>query len=48
VSTLKKSAARIVVAGAVRNAARVCPDRLGAGSMPASLRICPTADGAVG
>jgi hypothetical protein len=44
---VQKSAARIVVAGAVRNAAQVCPDRLGAGSMPASLRICHTVDGAV-
>jgi len=27
-------------------ARQVCPDRLGAGSMPASLRICHTVDGA--
>ena len=47
VSTWKKSAARIVFACASRNARQVCPDRLGAGSMPASLRIRQTVDGAV-
>jgi hypothetical protein len=46
VSTWKKSAARIVFAWASRNARQVCPDRRGAGSMPASLRICHTVDGA--
>ena len=40
VSTWKKSAARIVFAWACRNARQVCPARLGAGSMSASLRIC--------
>ena len=39
-STWKKSAARIVFAWACRNARQVCPARLGAGSMSASLRIC--------
>ena len=38
--------ARIVFAWASENARQVCPDRLGAGSMPASLRICHTADDA--
>ena len=46
VSTWKKSTARIVFAWASRNARQVCPDRAGAGSMPASLRICYTVDGA--
>jgi hypothetical protein len=46
VSTWKKSAARIVLACASRNARQVCPDRVGAGSMLASLRICHTVDGA--
>jgi hypothetical protein len=46
VSTWKKSVARIVFAWASRNARHDCPDRLGAGSMPASLRICQTVDGA--
>ena len=39
VSTWKKSIARIVLAWASRNACQVCPDRVGAGSMSASLRI---------
>ena len=46
VSTWKKSAARIVLACLVRNARQVWPLRRGAGSMPASLRICHTVDGA--
>jgi hypothetical protein len=46
VSTWKKSAAKIVFACASRNARHACPARLGAGSMPASLRICHTVDGA--
>jgi hypothetical protein len=46
VSTWKKSAARMVFAWASRNARQVCPDRMGAGSMPVSLRICQTVDGA--
>lgn len=40
VSTCKKSVARIVLAWASKNARQDRPDRLGAGSMPASLRIC--------
>jgi hypothetical protein len=47
VSTWKKSTARIVFAWASRNARQLCPDRLGAGSMPASLRICQTVDAAM-
>ena len=42
----KKSAARIVLACPVRNARQVYPDRVGAGPVPASLRICHTVDGA--
>ena len=42
VLTWKKSAARIVLAWASRNARQDFPDRVGAGSMPASLRICQT------
>ena len=40
------SAARIVVAWACENVRQVCRDRLGAGSMPPSLRIFQTVDGA--
>ena len=43
---VEEATARIVVACPVRNARQVCPARLGAGSMPASLRICHTVDGA--
>jgi hypothetical protein len=46
VSTWQKSAARMVLARASGNARQVCPARPGAGSMPASLRICHTVDGA--
>jgi len=37
---------RMVVACPARNARQVGPDRSGAGSMPPSLGICPTVDGA--
>jgi len=46
VSTWKKSPARIVLACPARNARQVCLNRLSAGSMPASLSICHTVDGA--
>ena len=46
VSTWKKPAARIALACPVRNARQVYPDRVGAGPVPASLRICHTVDGA--
>jgi hypothetical protein len=46
VSTWKKSVARIVVACLSRNLRQVSAARRGAGSMPASLRICHTVDGA--
>ena len=42
----QQSAARIVLAWASRNLRQLCPDRRGAGSIPASLRICHTVDGA--
>jgi hypothetical protein len=45
-STGKKSAARMVLARASRNARQDCPARRGAGSMPAFLRIRHTVDGA--
>jgi hypothetical protein len=35
------------LAWASRNARQACPDRVGTGSMPASLRICHTVDGAI-
>ena len=41
VSTWKKSVARIVLACPARNARQVCPSRLGAESMPASLKDLP-------
>jgi hypothetical protein len=46
VSTWKKSAANIVRAWVARNARHGRPRRSGAGSMPASLRIFQTVDGA--
>jgi hypothetical protein len=42
----KKSAARTAVACPAWNARQVQPDRLDAGSMPASLKIRHTVDGA--
>jgi hypothetical protein len=36
----------MVFAWAFRNARQVCRDRRSAGSMPASLRICHTIEGA--
>jgi len=46
VSTWKKSTARMALACPARNIRQVCPDRLGAGSKPASLRLCHTVEGA--
>ena len=43
---VEEALARIVFAWASENARQVCPARLGAGSMSASLRICHTVDGA--
>ena len=48
VSTWAKSTARIAWACAVRNCRQVGPDRRGAGSMPAPLRIFHTVDAAIG
>ena len=39
-------AARIAATCPARNARQVCSDRLGTGSMPASLEVCRAADGA--
>jgi hypothetical protein len=47
VSTWKKSAARIVLAWASRKVRQAWTDRVDTGSMPASLRICQTGDGAI-
>jgi len=44
---VEKSVARIVLAWASKNARQVCPDLLGAGSIPASLRISHTVDAAI-
>jgi hypothetical protein len=46
VSAWKKSAANIVWAWAVKKVRQVWPCRLGAGSMPASLRIFQMVEGA--
>jgi hypothetical protein len=46
VPTWKKPAARMVLAWASRNARQDCPDRLGAGPVPASSRIRQSAAGA--
>ncbi len=46
-STWTKSAARMLQAWAVRNCFQVGPDRRGAGSIPASCRICHTVEAAI-
>ena len=43
-----ESAARMPRAWAVRNCFQVGPVRRGAGSIPASCRICPTVEAAIG
>ena len=43
---MKKSSARIPYAWDRRNSAHPGPSRRGSGSIPASLRICHTVDGA--
>jgi hypothetical protein len=47
VSTGTKSTARTALACAVRNCLQLGPDRRGAGSMPASCRICHTVEAAM-
>ena len=48
VSTWKKSAARIAAGLGGRNCRQVGPGRRGAGSIPASCRICHTVEAAIG
>jgi hypothetical protein len=48
VSRWKKSAAMMPSAWAVRNSRQLGPDRRGAGSKPAAVRISQTVDGAIG
>jgi hypothetical protein len=43
---VEESTARMVFAWASGHAGQACPDRLGAGSMPTSWRICHTVDDA--